>query len=99
MALWSRLRRSQLGTRFRRQQPLLGYIVDFVSVQHQLIVELDGRGHEYSQDDAARDEQLGDGGFRVFRFWNDELRADPDGVIEVITRGLSDPSFVHDRDA
>ena len=99
VVLWSRLRRSQLGTRFRRQQPLLGYIVDFVAMKHRLVVELDGTPHESSLDDIERDRQFYGAGFRVFRFWNDDMKNDPDWVVAVIRRGLAEPAFVHDRDA
>jgi len=73
--LWQHLRSRQLeSTKFRRQQPIGGYIVDFVSFEDKLIVELDGSRHaEHQESDRQRDQWLTSQGFRVLRFWNNEI--------------------------
>jgi very-short-patch-repair endonuclease len=85
-ALWRYLRSSQLeGVKFRRQQPIEGYIVDFVSFDRRIIIELDGGQHA---EDAFRDKQrdtcLVLNGFTVMRFWNNEVFENIEGVLEVI---------------
>jgi very-short-patch-repair endonuclease len=73
--LWRRLRMWQLdGYKFRRQQPLGNYIVDFVCLEKRLIVELDGGQHaEQSDYDARRDAWLSQQDFSVLRFWNNDV--------------------------
>lgn len=66
--LWQILRREQLGVRFRRQEPIGPYIVDFVCFEHRLIIEADGGQHAESQHDARRDVWLRGQGFRLLRF-------------------------------
>ena len=91
--LWQELRGKQLGVRFRRQQPLCGYIVDFVAMKPALIVELDGSPHETENEDLARDARLREAGFRILRFWNWELRHELDEVLRDIRSALADPEF------
>ncbi|WP_322618619.1 endonuclease domain-containing protein [Deinococcus terrestris] len=86
--LWSRLRNRQLGAVFRRQQPLGFYFADFACLEHKLIVELDGSQHTNSAYDAVRDADLRARGFRVLRFWNNEVRDNLDGVLERIAGAL-----------
>ena len=72
---------------FRRQQPIEDYIVDFVSFETRLIVELDGGQHAVErQKDTERDRCLNDNGFTVLRFWNHEVLGNLDGVLAVIRR-------------
>ncbi len=73
--LWRHLRLRQLGGyKFRRQQPLGPYIVDFVCLAKRLIVEVDGGQHaEQAEEDAQRTAWLEAQGFRVLRFWNTEV--------------------------
>ena len=74
-ALWKHLRMRQLeGHKFRRQQPLGQYIVDFVCLERKLVVELDG-GHHAGEflTDATRTAWLEVRGFRVLRFWNHDV--------------------------
>ena len=87
-ALWHRLRNRQMeGIKFRRQQPIEGYIVDFVSFETRLVVELDGGQHAVErQKDIKRDRCLHDKGFTVLRFWNHEVLGNLDGVLAVIRR-------------
>jgi very-short-patch-repair endonuclease len=68
-AIWTMVRRSRLGWRFRRQEPIGPYIVDFVCFARRLIVEMDGAGHGGTYD-VNRDAYLGNLGFRVLRFEN-----------------------------
>jgi len=74
--LWSLLRDTQLGVRFRRQVPVGPYIVDFLSRKAKLIVELDGSQHYEKKSliyDARRDDYLKDRGFMVLRFSDREF--------------------------
>ena len=88
--LWECLRRNKLhGYGFRRQHAIGAYIADFCSPQLKLVVELDGGGHvgqvEY---DGERTHYLESEGYRVIRFWNDQVMNDLEGVIRVITAAL-----------
>jgi adenine-specific DNA-methyltransferase len=83
--LWLALRDRRLaGHKFRRQRPIGPYIVDFVSIRHRLIVEIDGSQHADSRSDATRTAWLERYGWRVIRVWNNDLSANPDGVAEFI---------------
>ena len=84
--LWKRLRARQVeGIKFRRQQPIENFIVDFVSFEKRMIIELDGGQHaEQKNKDVQRDRFLTENGFRVLRFWNNEVLENIDGVLEVI---------------
>ncbi|MFH1026486.1 MAG: DUF559 domain-containing protein, partial [Pseudomonadota bacterium] len=77
---------SQLeGAKFRRQQPIEAYIVDFVSFDKRIVVELDGGQHaENPEYDEQRDACLRRNGFEVLRFWNNEVFENIEGVLEVI---------------
>lgn len=86
--LWSRLRAKQMeGRKFRRQEPLGSYIVDFICYEEKLIIELDGGQHmepEYAAKDKARDRWLQAQGYRVIRFWNGDIFKNLPGVLETI---------------
>lgn len=88
--LWRRLRKRQLnGHRFRRQHPVGRYIVDFVSLESKLIVELDGSQHqEQQQYDIQRDEWLQPQGYSVLRFWNNQVMNELNHVLEAILNTL-----------
>lgn len=92
--LWSPLRRKQLhGHRFRRQRPIGPYVVDFVCLEASLIIEVDGGQHaEQLAKDEARTRFLEKQGFRVVRFWNNEVLANSTEVLEVIMQTLHDSS-------
>ena len=80
--LWQCLRNRQVaGVKFRRQVPLGGYIVDFISFDARLIIEVDGGQHADSRSDAVRDGYFRGQGFRVLRFWNDEVEREIDLVL------------------
>ena len=88
--LWSRLRNRQLeGFKFRRQVPIGRYVVDFICSDKNLIVELDG-GHHADQvsADQERSRELGNRGYHVIRFWNNDVLANADGVLESICETL-----------
>ena len=86
--LWWHLRAARFrGLKFRRQQPIGDYIVDFVCFERKLIVEVDGSQHlETIGRDDARTAWLEPVGFRVLRFWNDEVLRDAGGVMREIAR-------------
>jgi type I restriction enzyme S subunit len=91
-ALWQQLRAKRFGGfKFRRQQPLGRYIVDFVCFEQRLIVELDGGQHADQQNyDAARDAWLQAQGYRVLRFWNNAWHAQQDAVLDAVWCALHD---------
>ena len=84
--LWRQLRsRQMLGTKFRRQHALADYLVDFVSFDAQLIIEVDGGQHASAETyDAHRDEVLRRLDFEVLRFWNNDVTSNLTGVLTVI---------------
>jgi very-short-patch-repair endonuclease len=89
--LWQHLRLRQFsGYKFRRQQPLGNYIVDFVCLGKRLVVEVDGGQHtsQHSYDE-RRDAWLQQQGFRVLRFWNNEVLQNVEGVKGAIWQALT----------
>ncbi|UCG99004.1 MAG: endonuclease domain-containing protein [Burkholderiales bacterium] len=86
--LWQRLRGEQLGAKFRRQHPYLGYVLDFVCLERKLVIEVDGSQHAESETDEKRDRDLRASGFRVLRFWNNEVITQTDAVLERIAGEL-----------
>jgi very-short-patch-repair endonuclease len=89
--LWYHLRAHRfMGLKFKRQKPMGRYIVDFVCLEHRLIIEIDGGQHaDQVSYDMQRDEWLRGQGFRVLRFWNNEVMQQMDGVLEQIRLALS----------
>ena len=82
--LWSRLRRKDLGCKFRRQHSIGRYIVDFYCPVHKLVVELDGNQHnddDQKEYDKERTEYLEGLDIKVLRFWNNEVNKNLEGVI------------------
>jgi len=71
-------------TKFRRQQPLDKFIVDFVSFEKKIVIEVDGGQHFEEKKDIERDKWLSKQGFKVLRFWNNDVLNNIDGVLEVI---------------
>ena len=90
--LWSHLRRHQmLGFQFRRQEPIGRYIADFVCYKRRLIIELDGGQHQEQTDyDNERSLVLNSHGFRVVRFWNNDVLSNMEGVLAAIVIALQD---------
>ena len=90
--LWSVLRNRKLnGAKFRRQQPIGPFIADFVCQEQKLIVEADGGQHAENVRDARRTAFLEGVGYRVLRFWNNDILTNLDGVAQVIANALSTP--------
>jgi very-short-patch-repair endonuclease len=93
--LWVHLRsRRKQGFHFRRQAPRDGHIVDFVCLKQRLIVEVDGGQHnfdDHARRDAARDRHFARDGFRVLRFWNNEVDRNLEGVLTLIDDALRNP--------
>ena len=94
--LWQKLRLRQLDRyKFRRQQPLGKYIVDFVCLRNRLIVEVDGGQHAaQAERDNERDAWLRAQGFAVLRFWNNDVLDNIDGVMETIAKSLKHTPFL-----
>jgi len=91
--LWMRLRDRQLnGLKFRRQQPIGRYIVDFFCPEYRLVIELDGGQHaDQIQADKRRTELLNKAGYRVLRFWDNEVLTSIDAVLERIADAMNPP--------
>jgi very-short-patch-repair endonuclease len=90
--LWWRIRNRQLGAKFRRQHPLSGYILDFACEELKLGIELDGGQHNEAPNlarDVARTATLANSGWRILRFWNNEVIENIEGVLEEIQRALT----------
>lgn len=81
-AMWRILRSRHLsGFKFRRQHPIGPFVVDFVCLEYKLVLELDGGHHAMQQEaDTERTSHLQHLGFRVLRFWNNEVLAEMEGV-------------------
>jgi very-short-patch-repair endonuclease len=90
--LWAALSNRQLsGVRFNRQVVIRPYICDFVARSAKLIVEVDGGQHAFNAGaDQRRTRFLESRGYRVIRFWNNDVLANIDGVVETIERALRD---------
>ncbi len=88
--LWYNIRNRHMKKfKFRRQHILRGYIVDFVCLEKNLIIELDGSQHAEQQEyDAIRTRALEEEGFRIIRFWNNEVLFSLRSVLESIYRAL-----------
>ena len=87
--LWQVVRNRQLeGFKFKRQVPLDGYILDFVCFEARLIVEVDGSQHADNTRDLVRDAFFRGQGFRILRFWNEEVVQNLDAVCPVILTEL-----------
>jgi very-short-patch-repair endonuclease len=90
--LWAKLRSKQLeGVKFRRQQPIGPYIVDFVSFEKKIVVEIDGGQHNddmIREKDEARTTLIEGKGYRLLRFWDNEVLTNTEGVLEKIRASL-----------
>jgi very-short-patch-repair endonuclease len=89
--LWRHLRNRQLaGYKFVRQEPVGPFICDFVCRDRRLIIEADGGQHADSPTDAQRDQWFFAHGYRVLRFWNNDILTNLDGVLTTIAAALGD---------
>ena len=95
ISLWMKLKGDQLGCKFRRQHSIGNFIVDFYCPKAKLIVEIDGSQHQENERyDAKRTEYLTNRGYRVLRFWNNEVNTNMDGVIMKIQEELNTTSTI-----
>jgi BirA family biotin operon repressor/biotin-[acetyl-CoA-carboxylase] ligase len=86
--LWARLRGRQLGNvKFVKQFPVGPFVADFAARSLKLVIELDGGQHSEGKD-AARTKLIEAHGYRVIRFWNNEVMQNIEGVLEVIGREI-----------
>lgn len=88
--LWRHLKGRRLaGHKFRRQFPIAGFITDFACVEARLVIELDGGQHlDATTYDAVRTRRIETNGYRVLRFWNDDVLLRTELVLEEILRDL-----------
>lgn len=89
--LWSRLRRKQLGSKFRRQHSIGCYVVDFYCSEKRIIIEIDGCQHkekDQEEYDSNRTKFLESLKYKVLRFWNNEIDKNLEGVILKIKETL-----------
>jgi very-short-patch-repair endonuclease len=86
---WRKVRaRGLAGAKFRRQRPIGGFVVDFACLEARLVVEIDGGQHNESTTDGARTERLNACGYRVIRFWNNDVLTNIKGVMEAVLQAL-----------
>jgi very-short-patch-repair endonuclease len=90
--LWRELRQHQLGRRFRRQFPIPPYAADFACIEARLIVEVDGGQHAMPGDHDRRDGRLRAQGWRILRFWNNDVLGNRHGVLQTIAEALGLPT-------
>jgi len=92
--LWQELRGRRLdGIKFRRQVPIGSYVADFLCADAMLIVEVDGSQHAESMHDLERTGALKEQGFRVLRFWNDEVLREMNAVCDTIIAYVRDENL------
>ena len=89
--MWAALRNRGLdGCKFRRQFPIGPYVADFACLSHRLVVELDGGQHaDAIGQDEARTGFLVEGGYRVLRFWNNDVLMQRGAVLQAIAQALA----------
>ncbi|GAH69283.1 unnamed protein product [marine sediment metagenome] len=87
--IWYRVRDKQLGVKFRRQQPIGNYVVDFVCFEKKLVIEIDGGEHFESGRDKIRDKWFQEQGYKLLRFWNNDVLKNTDDVIQAIINEFS----------
>ncbi|MCB9369547.1 MAG: DUF559 domain-containing protein [Calditrichaeota bacterium] len=96
-ALWKKIRGNQLGTKFRRQHPIGKYIVDFVSLDEKLIIEVDGDTHADDSThayDETRSAVLARYGFRILRIGNRLIHRSIESALDQIVEALKEPPLV-----
>jgi very-short-patch-repair endonuclease len=87
--LWRALRERLPGYRFRRQHPIARFVVDFACPASKLAIEIDGGQHTLREaEDALRTAELARRGYRVIRFWNNQVMQNLTGVLDTIRREL-----------
>ena len=89
LKIWQAIRAGRLmNYKFKRQVPITEFIVDFVCFEQKLIIEIDGGQHAENSEDVLRDAKLIKMGFRMLRFWNNDVMNNLDGVLTVILEQL-----------
>ncbi len=93
--VWQHIRAKRLkGLKFKRQQPLGNYIVDFICFEASLIIEIDGGQHaENKEYDKQRDDWLQTQGYKVLRFWNNDVLTNFEGVYDSICAYLTEVGY------
>jgi primosomal protein N' (replication factor Y) len=87
--LWYFLRAKRFaGCKFRRQHPIGPFIADFACVEHRLVIEADGGQHSERASDERRTRWLENAGWRVMRFWNDDIMRRTEDVLEEIRKAI-----------
>lgn len=90
--LWQHLRNRRLaGVKFRRQMPIGPYVVDFISLEQGLVIEVDGSQHDEQaarKHDETRTADLNQQGFRVIRVWNNDVLSRLNAVLDFILLSL-----------
>jgi very-short-patch-repair endonuclease len=90
--LWYCLRAHRFaGLKFKRQALIGPYIVDFICFEHKLIIELDGGQHNDSSKDRARDAWISKEGYRVIRFWNNDVLKQTNAILDLIAQAIAVP--------
>jgi very-short-patch-repair endonuclease len=92
--LWQRLRHDirLIGSHFRRQAVIGAFIVDFASRRAKLVIELDGGQHDWQRDwDLSRSQKIEAAGYRILRFWNNDVLGNIEGVLDEIQRAGPPP--------
>jgi very-short-patch-repair endonuclease len=90
-AMWQLLRDRRFAhLKFRRQVPFQNYILDFACFEKRLILEIDGSQHASQSRDQIRDAALGEAGFRVLRYWNNDVLQRRNNVLEDILAKLAE---------
>lgn len=88
LKLWNSIRNRQIsGMKFRRQYKIGPYVVDFVCLENELVIELDGGHHgedKIKESDLIKQKYIESLGFKVIRFWNNEIDSNLDGVIQTL---------------
>ncbi len=91
--LWCGLREALAGHKFRRQMPIGPFFADFACFASRLVIELDGGQHAHvSEADAARTRFIEREGYRVIRFWNNDVMENLEGVLETVASALTSPT-------
>ena len=92
--LWQLLRNRQfMGLKFKRQFPIGNYIVDFVCEEKKLVIEIDGGQHNIPNNikaDEARTNYINSKGYKVLRFWNNDINHNIKGVYETLLKMIND---------
>jgi very-short-patch-repair endonuclease len=87
--MWSALRdRRLIRYKFRRQHPIGNFIVDFACTEYGLVIEVDGGQHAGNAADTRRNALLERQGWKVIRFWSNDVLGNTNGVVETILRAL-----------